>query len=64
MPNAGALSYPRRLTLSSHSSIDWEIIVVDDNSPDGTQEVAKELQGVYGEDRIVRPLRMSLLWTR
>lgn len=64
MPNAGALSYPRRLTLSSHSSIDWEIIVVDDNSPDGTQEVAKELQGVYGEHRIVRPLRMSLLWTR
>jgi hypothetical protein len=27
--------------------------VVDDNSPDGTQEVAKQLQGVYGDDKIV-----------
>jgi len=35
-----------------HSSLNWEIIVVDDNSPDGTQEVALELQRVYGEDRI------------
>lgn len=34
--------------------IDWEIIIVDDNSPDGTQDVAKELISIYGEDRIVR----------
>ena len=33
---------------------DWEIIVVDDNSPDGTLEVAEELQRVYGADRVVR----------
>lgn len=39
-------------TFKEHA-IDWEIIIVDDNSPDGTQEVAKELQKVYGEDRIV-----------
>lgn len=32
----------------------WEIIVVDDASPDGTLEVAKELQKVYGTDKIVR----------
>ncbi|KAG6874156.1 hypothetical protein C0995_005574 [Termitomyces sp. Mi166 len=31
----------------------WEIIVVDDASPDGTQEIAKQLAGVYGEDKIV-----------
>jgi hypothetical protein len=27
--------------------------VVDDNSPDGTQEVAKQLQGIYGGDKMV-----------
>lgn len=35
-------------------AIDWEIIIVDDNSPDGTQDVAKELIKIYGEDRIVK----------
>lgn len=35
------------------NNIDWEIVIVDDASPDGTQEVAKELQKIYGEDRIV-----------
>lgn len=40
-------------TFKEHS-IDWEVIIVDDNSPDGTQDVAKELQKIYGEDRIVR----------
>ncbi len=31
----------------------WEIIVVDDASPDGTQEIAKQLAKVYGEDKLV-----------
>jgi dolichol-phosphate mannosyltransferase len=38
---------------------DWEIIIVDDASPDGTQDVAKQLAGVYGEDKIVRALPPS-----
>ena len=35
---------------------DYEIIVIDDNSPDGTLEVAKQLQKVYGDIHIkLRP---------
>jgi dolichol-phosphate mannosyltransferase len=41
-------------------AIDWEIIIVDDNSPDGTQDVAKELIKIYGEDRIVKYSRFLL----
>ncbi|KAG0317003.1 dolichol-P-mannose synthesis [Dissophora globulifera] len=35
------------------NNIDYEIIVIDDNSPDGTLEVAKQLQKIYGESRIL-----------
>ena len=35
------------------SDYDYEVIIIDDNSPDGTQEVAKKLQKLYGKDRIV-----------
>jgi len=43
------------------ADLDYEIIVIDDGSPDGTLEVAKSLQEVYGEDRIVlRPRAMKL----
>lgn len=36
--------------------------MVDDASPDGTQEIARQLAGVYGEDRIVsgRVVRLSI----
>ena len=42
------------LKLSHVSHLSWEVIVVDDNSPDGTQEIAHQLAKVYGEDKIVR----------
>ncbi|KAK8751374.1 hypothetical protein OTU49_014468 [Cherax quadricarinatus] len=43
------------------SSFDYEIIVIDDGSPDGTLEVAKKLQEIYGENRIVlRPRAKKL----
>ena len=28
--------------------------MIDDNSPDGTQEIVKKLQKAYGDDKIVR----------
>ena len=31
----------------------FEIVVVDDNSPDGTTEVAKDLQKIYGKEKLV-----------
>ncbi|XP_065202342.1 dolichol-phosphate mannosyltransferase subunit 1-like [Planococcus citri] len=39
----------------------FEIIIIDDGSPDGTLEVAKNLQKIYGEDTIVlRPRKEKL----
>ena len=38
-------------------------MIVDDNSPDNTQEVVKNLQKLYGEDKIrllARPGKMGL----
>lgn len=34
-------------------NLDYEIVIIDDNSPDGTQEVVKRLQTAYSSDRIV-----------
>ncbi|CAB3384423.1 Hypothetical predicted protein [Cloeon dipterum] len=43
------------------SKFNYEIIVIDDGSPDGTQEVAEKLQKFYGEDKIVlRPREKKL----
>ena len=37
----------------SCSGHNYEVIVIDDGSPDGTLEVAQQLQTIYGSDRIV-----------
>ena len=40
-----------------------EVVIVDDNSPDGTQERVKDLIKIYGADKIVlnaRPGKMGL----
>nr|XP_026694635.1 probable dolichol-phosphate mannosyltransferase isoform X1 [Ciona intestinalis] len=45
----------------TESNYNFEIIVIDDGSPDGTLEVAKQLQTIYGEDKIVlRPRAKKL----
>ena len=38
------------------SGIAFEVIIVDDNSPDGTQEVVRQLQSLYGTDIVVWPV--------
>ncbi|GLJ33333.1 hypothetical protein SUGI_0670630 [Cryptomeria japonica] len=43
------------------SGINFEIIVIDDASPDGTQEVVQQLQKVYGGDRILLRPRQGKL---
>ncbi|OKL63131.1 Dolichol-phosphate mannosyltransferase [Talaromyces atroroseus] len=43
------------------SNLDWEVIIVDDGSPDGTQDVAKQLQKVWGADHIVLKPRAGKL---
>lgn len=45
------------------SKINYEIIIIDDASPDGTQDVAKELVKLYGSDKILlrpRPGKLGL----
>jgi dolichol-phosphate mannosyltransferase len=36
---------------------------VDDGSPDGTQDIVKQLQQVYGEDRVVSIFNNVLLFS-
>nr|SVE74372.1 EOG090X0B9X [Daphnia barbata] len=45
----------------TESGHDFEIIVIDDGSPDGTLDVAKQLQTIYGDEKIVlRPREKKL----
>lgn len=44
----------RAVTLhTNHSKLDVEVVIVDDNSPDGTQDAVKEMQDKFGSGTIV-----------
>lgn len=43
------------------SNLDWEVIIVDDGSPDGTQEVAKQLIKAYSPKHVVLKPRAGKL---
>ncbi|XP_033113544.1 dolichol-phosphate mannosyltransferase subunit 1-like [Anneissia japonica] len=45
----------------TESGYDYEILVIDDGSPDGTLEIATQLQDIYGKNKIVlRPRAKKL----
>ncbi|CAM9739258.1 unnamed protein product, partial [Choristocarpus tenellus] len=47
----------------SDNDLDFEILVVEDSSPDGTLEVAQQLQSIYGEEKfriLSRPGKLGL----
>ena len=46
---------------ADENSIKMEVIIVDDGSPDNTQGRVKELQKIYGEDKIVLNARAGKL---
>ena len=51
------------LCLIIRSKFIYEVIIVEDNSPDGTLEVAKKLQKIFGAEKIIilpRPGKMGL----
>jgi dolichol-phosphate mannosyltransferase len=44
-----------------NSNLNWEIIIVDDGSPDGTLEIAQQLQRLWGAEHIVLKPRAGKL---
>ncbi|NXW13589.1 DPM1 mannosyltransferase, partial [Circaetus pectoralis] len=45
------------------SGNNFEIIIIDDGSPDGTQEIAEQLEKIYGSDKIVMREIISVLFS-
>jgi dolichol-phosphate mannosyltransferase len=61
-PRHGSVPLTRG-ALHTRSGIRYEVVIVDDASPDGTQDVVHALAGVYGADTIrlaARPGKLGL----
>jgi dolichol-phosphate mannosyltransferase len=57
------IEYFEYLLTIRNRKLKYEIIIIDDNSPDKTIEVAEKLQSLYGKDKIVlrpRPGKLGL----
>ena len=53
--NLPIITYLIAKTLDA-AALDWEVVIVDDASPDGTQDIARQLIKAYGADRVqLRP---------
>lgn len=44
------------------SGLNYEIIIIDDGSPDGTKDVAEQLEKIYGSEKIVSHINTFLLY--
>lgn len=42
------------------ADIKFELIIIDDASPDGTQDVARKLQKIYGDHIVLKPRTAKL----
>ncbi|KAF8245277.1 hypothetical protein K440DRAFT_634792 [Wilcoxina mikolae CBS 423.85] len=58
--NLPVITWLLERTFTQHN-LSWELIIVDDASPDGTQDVAKQLIKVYGSDKILLKPRAGKL---
>ena len=50
------------MEMAEKNNLDFEIVIVEDNSPDGTADVAKKLQNIYKNkiQLLERPGKMGL----
>jgi dolichol-phosphate mannosyltransferase len=48
----------------TEASLKYEVVIVDDSSPDGTLEVAQAIRMSFGQDKVIMVSRRGKLGTR